>query len=59
MNCFKIILFLNPFEPDPGHVSNLSCNFVGDLMIRSAKTNCIYIQNLQWKPMGKINHELS
>ena len=23
-----------------------------DLMFGSGKTNCIYIQNLQWKPMG-------
>ena len=41
----KIIFTSNPLEPDPGHASNLSCNFEGDLMIRSGKTNCIYINN--------------
>ena len=49
----KLFLLQNLLEPDPWHVSNLSCNFGDDLMIRSGKTNCIYMQNLQWKPVGK------
>ena len=46
---------LNLLEPDLQHVINFSCDFWGDLMIRSGNTNCIYIQNLQFcdKPVGK------
>ena len=40
-------------------VIDVSCDFGVDLMIRSGKANCIYIQNLQWKPMGKIHHDMS
>ena len=28
-------------------------------MLRSGKTNCICIQNLQWKPKGKVSHDVS
>ena len=34
-------------KPDLQHVMNVSCDFGGDLMIKSGKTHCIYIQNLQ------------
>ena len=37
----------NPLEPDTDLVGNISCNFGGDLMLRSGKTDCIYIKNLQ------------
>ena len=43
----------NPLEPDPGHISNLSCNFGGDLMTISGRNMCIYVQNLQWESMVK------
>ena len=45
--------FQKPLELDPGHVSDVSYDFGGDLVLKSSKTSCIYVQNLQWKPMGK------
>ena len=40
-------------EPDLEHVINVSCDFGDDLMNRSEKNKCIYVQNLQWESMGK------
>ena len=51
INFLKFIL--NYLEPDLQHVFNLFCDFGGDLMTRSEKNKCIYVQNLQWKSMGK------
>ena len=49
----RVILLQYPLEPGLQHVINVSYDFECDLMIRSDQTNCIYIQNLQRKPMGK------
>ena len=43
----------NHLELDLQHIFNVSCDFGGDLMIRNWKNKCIYVQNLQWKSMGK------
>ena len=51
VSCVTICRLLdqNPRELDPGYVNDLSCNVGGDLMLRSSKTKCIYIQNLHWE----------
>ena len=48
----SFLFFHCTLEPDPGHVSNLSCNFLGDPMLGSAKINCIH------KAYGKLNHDV-
>ena len=40
-------------EPDLQHILNVSCDFGGDLMARSEKNKCIFVQNLQWESMDQ------
>ena len=43
-------------KPDPGHVSNISCNFGGDLMLRTGK---VYLYpKFTIKPMAKTDAKM-